>query len=472
LTLPKRKMTVGVVLVAVLLVAFVLVPTVVAEGQTSFQNVAVDEAYNMTTSGNFPDLVVLDVRYQYEYDMGHLYDAVLIPYNELETRIGELEGHENHEIIVYCRSGYRSQIASEILSNHGFIKVYNMIGGILAWINAGYPISTTFHHVTVNVVEEEVLLQIEPLLLFQTDCVSCAENQTCDGGFELLNITSTVLEQEENYTLTLVTCEVNGTTYEATIVKTLLWSYNMSTYLANRTASFTSMEITVEDVSMQFYSLSYIVQHVRYNLTLYTTLTPLNSETYNSSFTIMNYAPAGKSEVVSLEFVEFNSSVTLSQHYATLGKVAEEMGKIYLTSWKLPDHWKLAFGYFTMWLETEYFSQLVEKQLQKYDLQILQGSAVLMDGPLGPPLLDGGGGGGGSTPPSICTFECLGSVFTGCFGSLDELAKACILGCAMASLACGPGMPVCLGACATACTIIEIGVAIGCAIWALGVCCF
>ena len=40
-------------------------------------------------------------------------------------------------------------------------------------------------------------------------------------------------------------------------------------------------------------------------------------------------APAGKSELVSLELVEFNSSVTLSQQYTVLGKVAKEVGKVY-----------------------------------------------------------------------------------------------------------------------------------------------
>jgi hypothetical protein len=71
---------------------------------------------------------------------------------------------------------------------------------------------------------------------------------------------------------------------------------------------------------MQFYSLSYNVQHTEYNLTPYTTLIPLDSETYNSSFTVMNYAPAGKSELTSFEFVELNSTITLSQQYAILGK--------------------------------------------------------------------------------------------------------------------------------------------------------
>lgn len=78
---------------------------------------------------------------------------------------------------------------------------------------------------------------------------------------------------------------------------------------------------------MQFYSLSYMAHHEEYNLTLYTALRPLNLKAYNSSFTVMNYAPAGKSWLLSLEFVEFNSSATLSQQYAILGRVAKEIGR-------------------------------------------------------------------------------------------------------------------------------------------------
>jgi hypothetical protein len=44
---------------------------------------------------------------------------------------------------------------------------------------------------------------------------------------------------------------------------------------------------------MIFYSLGYVVQHVKYNLTVYTNLMSLDSETYNSSFTVMNYARLG-----------------------------------------------------------------------------------------------------------------------------------------------------------------------------------
>ena len=112
-----------------------------------YTDIDVNTAYNMIENSTLGccgftlDFVILDVRTQSEYDGGHLYGAVLIPHTELEARIDELTGHENHEIIVYCRTGRRSVIASEILDSHNFTKVYNMLGGIQAWQSSGYPIT-------------------------------------------------------------------------------------------------------------------------------------------------------------------------------------------------------------------------------------------------------------------------------------------------------------------------------------------
>jgi len=123
-----------------------------------YTNISVGTAYSMITDGLYLDLVVLDVRTKSEYDFGHIYGAVWIPVSELDERIGELAGHENHEIIVYCKSGGRSVTASGILDSHDFTKVYNMLGGITAWQSAGYPvwiatvhnINTTFNYDTIQ----------------------------------------------------------------------------------------------------------------------------------------------------------------------------------------------------------------------------------------------------------------------------------------------------------------------------------
>ena len=81
------------------------------------------------------DVLLLDVRTPEEFDgpLGHLEGAKLIPLQELPQRLDEIKSYKNKEIVVYCRSGGRSQRASQILIDNGFRKVRNMVGGMRAW---------------------------------------------------------------------------------------------------------------------------------------------------------------------------------------------------------------------------------------------------------------------------------------------------------------------------------------------------
>ena len=99
---------------------------------------------NMITNSSYPNLIVLDVRTQSEYDEGHLEDAILMPVTELESRIDELSQYKDTEIVVYCRTGVRSAQASSILDSNDFTKVFNVLGGISAWEFAGYTIIPEF----------------------------------------------------------------------------------------------------------------------------------------------------------------------------------------------------------------------------------------------------------------------------------------------------------------------------------------
>lgn len=94
-----------------------------------------EEAEKLIYEGAF----VLDVRTPQEYSSGHIKGAVLIPYTQLEERIDEVPGNRTI-VVVYCRSGRRSEIASRILQEEGFTDVNNMLGGINAWKAAGYPL--------------------------------------------------------------------------------------------------------------------------------------------------------------------------------------------------------------------------------------------------------------------------------------------------------------------------------------------
>jgi parallel beta-helix repeat protein len=102
---------------------------------SSYNDVTVTAAKTMIDQK--PYLVILDVRDQSEYDSGHIRNSKLIPVSELATRLNELS--KTDEILVYCMAGGRSVTASQILADNGFSHVYNMLGGIAAWIAAGYP---------------------------------------------------------------------------------------------------------------------------------------------------------------------------------------------------------------------------------------------------------------------------------------------------------------------------------------------
>lgn len=81
------------------------------------------------------DFLLLDVREPYEYKEFNI-GAELIPLGQVTSRLDELEGYKNKEVIIHCRSGARSATAQRILINAGFKDVKNLVGGMLAWYQA------------------------------------------------------------------------------------------------------------------------------------------------------------------------------------------------------------------------------------------------------------------------------------------------------------------------------------------------
>jgi rhodanese-related sulfurtransferase len=81
-----------------------------------------------------PSAISLDVRTADEYrgPLGHLRGSLLIPLQELESRIGELDTLRLRTIVVYCRGGSRSATAATLLNNNGY-TAFTMTGGILRW---------------------------------------------------------------------------------------------------------------------------------------------------------------------------------------------------------------------------------------------------------------------------------------------------------------------------------------------------
>lgn len=78
------------------------------------------------------NVLILDVREQYEYDAGHIPDAVLLPSGSITARAAEVLPDKDQKILVYCRSGNRSATAARALVSLGYTQVYDF-GGIIDW---------------------------------------------------------------------------------------------------------------------------------------------------------------------------------------------------------------------------------------------------------------------------------------------------------------------------------------------------
>ncbi len=89
---------------------------------------------------NREDAHIVDVRESDEFAGGHLPEAINIPAGKLAERIGELEKFKGKPVILCCASGMRSNKACGELKKQGFDKLYNLAGGVDAWVGAGYPI--------------------------------------------------------------------------------------------------------------------------------------------------------------------------------------------------------------------------------------------------------------------------------------------------------------------------------------------
>jgi rhodanese-related sulfurtransferase len=87
------------------------------------------------------DALVLDVREDKEYVVGHIPKAKHIPLGQLSGRLQELEKFKTKPILVTCRSGQRSARACGMLKKAGFETVYNQAGGIIAWERANLPVA-------------------------------------------------------------------------------------------------------------------------------------------------------------------------------------------------------------------------------------------------------------------------------------------------------------------------------------------
>lgn len=78
------------------------------------------------------DYIIIDARTKEEFAEGHIENAILIPEYEIKDRAEKELPDKEQLILVYCRSGRRSKIASEELVKLGYTNVKEF-GGIIDW---------------------------------------------------------------------------------------------------------------------------------------------------------------------------------------------------------------------------------------------------------------------------------------------------------------------------------------------------
>ena len=108
-----------------------------AEAKANIFHVGVSVVKELYDTG---DYAFIDVREESETRMGFIPGAMLIPRGLLEFRIASTIEDKSAKIVVYCKSGGRSSLATYSLKRMGYTNVISMDGGFGGWSSAGYPV--------------------------------------------------------------------------------------------------------------------------------------------------------------------------------------------------------------------------------------------------------------------------------------------------------------------------------------------
>jgi rhodanese-related sulfurtransferase len=87
--------------------------------------------------------LVIDLRTKQLFDAGHIVDARNVPVAELESQADALKKWRERNVITYCDTGAEGASAARSLTKLGFTKVFNLQGGLNAWVKDNLPLAKT-----------------------------------------------------------------------------------------------------------------------------------------------------------------------------------------------------------------------------------------------------------------------------------------------------------------------------------------
>jgi rhodanese-related sulfurtransferase len=85
--------------------------------------------------------LVIDLRSKDLFDTGHIVDARNVPAAEIESQAEALKKWRDKNVITYCDTGANGAGAARTLTKLGFTKVFNLHGGLNAWVKDNLPLT-------------------------------------------------------------------------------------------------------------------------------------------------------------------------------------------------------------------------------------------------------------------------------------------------------------------------------------------
>ena len=122
---------------AFLVTFFLLVMMTLSEKMQAFTSI---NPAQLTQLVNHQNAIVIDTRTPDAFAQGHITNAINIPLSDFTSNTVPFEKYKNNTVITYCISGMTSRSACKKLINAGVENVYNLSGGIKAWISDKLPV--------------------------------------------------------------------------------------------------------------------------------------------------------------------------------------------------------------------------------------------------------------------------------------------------------------------------------------------
>lgn len=139
-----KKRIIAIIVITILILSFFYI--IRQENKNALIIISAINAKKLIESNSKDELIILDVRTFDEYCKGHIAGAANTPVETLENSPIFRTIDKDHMILIYSQNGQRGSRAGQFFINNGFIKVYNLDGGIVSWLNENFSISEPIEH--------------------------------------------------------------------------------------------------------------------------------------------------------------------------------------------------------------------------------------------------------------------------------------------------------------------------------------